>query len=118
MPVLPIVIHGVRNHIPVPAIVDSGADYTFIPVSFASHLGIELSKCLREDVNTAGGVSAQYIWQAGLDAEVQQLGVTVHLKTAFSETPFVVLGREDFFASFKVAFDQRAQQFTLEPYAP
>lgn len=116
MPAIPIILHGVRNHVPVPAIVDSGADHSFIPISLASTLGIDLAQCQREDCNTAGGVSTQYIWQAGLDAEVQAMGMNIHLKTAFSETPFVLLGREDFFKTFKITFDQRASKFTLELY--
>ena len=116
MPALPIILHGERNHVPVAGIVDSGADYSFIPLAFASTLGIDLAACKREDCNTAGGMSTQYIWQAGLDAEVQALGMNVHLKTAFSETPFVLLGREDFFEAFKISFDHRGLKFTLESY--
>jgi hypothetical protein len=99
------------------ALIDSGADYTFIPVSFASTLGIDLAQCLQGDCNTAAGASTQHIWQAGLDAEVQGMRRTIHLKTAFAGTSFVCLGREDFFQEFKVAFDQRASKFTLEPYS-
>lgn len=116
MPVLPIVIHGVRNRIPSRAIVDSGADKSFLPVAIASHLGIDLAQCVREDCNTAGGVTTTYVWQAGLEAEIQAMRMKVHLKTTFSETPFVLLGREDFFSAFRVAFDQRNEAFTLEPY--
>jgi len=117
MPVLPIVVHGVKNRMPARAIVDSGADYSFIPITFAQHLGVDPAQCVQERCNTAGGVSTLYIWQAGLEAEIQQMRMRIHLKTAFSETPFVLLGREDFFNAFKVAFDQRAQRFTLERYS-
>ena len=107
-----------KNHIPVPGIVDSGADYTFLPVPLAAHLGIDLGQCLRQPAQTAGGAADQYVWQAGLDAEVQQLRMTIHLKTAFAATPYVLLGREDFFAAFRtISFDQVAERFTLEAMA-
>jgi hypothetical protein len=80
------------------------------------HLGIDLGQCREEDCETAGGVTQQYIWGAGIDALVQGINAVVHLKIAFADTPHVLLGREDFFAEFLVAFDERAQRFTLERY--
>jgi predicted aspartyl protease len=113
---VPIVLRGLKAQIPVHAIVDSGADYTFLPRDYAAHLGIDIAQCREEDCETAGGVTKQYVWDAGLDALVQGINVVVHLKTAFATTPHVLLGREDFFAEFLVSFNERAQRFTLEPY--
>lgn len=116
-PVVSVIVRGPRAHIPIRGLVDSGADNAMLPVEFAEHLvGIDLASCRREECNTAGGLTTQHVWPDGLDAEVQGINVTIRLKTSFSETPVFLLGRHDFFASFVVQFDQRAQQFTLETY--
>jgi len=47
---------------------------------------------------------------------VQGIAADIHLKTAFAETPHALVGREDFFAAFRVSFDERGQRFTLERY--
>ena len=38
----------------------------------------------------------------------------VQLQAHFSDTPMILLGRSDFFAKFKVTFDQRSLRFVLE----
>jgi hypothetical protein len=116
VPCVSVVLIGIGSRVPVLGVVDSGADNTFIPVSLAQHLGIDLGKCRTEVCNTAGGPATQYIWDPGLDAQIQGINVTLHLKTAFSDTPMTLLGREDFFNAFKISFDQRVPRFTLETY--
>jgi hypothetical protein len=63
----------------------------------------------------AGGKSKFYCWHGGtLPADF--FGKSVNLKVQFSDTPFILLGRADFFAAFKVSFDQRGLRFTVESY--
>jgi hypothetical protein len=83
------------------------------------HLGIDVAECREEDCETAGGVIKQHIWPKGIDVEIQQLRRRVTLKAAFSAglpPQVVLLGRKDFFAEFRVEFDERAQTFSLDPY--
>lgn len=41
----------------------------------------------------------------------------IRLKVTFNPgLPVILLGREDFFAHYRVAFDQRENVMTLEPY--
>jgi len=87
------------------------------PLAWAKQLGIDQADCRQENCNTVAGPTVQYIWDAGVDAEIQALGVKVHLNACFSEgLPIVLLGRHDFFQRFLVSFDQRAQTFTLADY--
>ena len=44
-------------------------------------------------------------------------GVELMLRPVFCEVLHPVLGRKDFFARFRVTFDQRASRMVLEPYA-
>jgi hypothetical protein len=100
-----------------PGLLDSGADNSMFPLAWATHLGIDPASCREEECSTAAGMTKQYIWPDGLDAEILALGKTVHLSACFSEgLPVVLLGREDFFAEFRVGFDQRSQTFTLQSY--
>lgn len=53
-----------------------------------------------------------------LRAEIQAMQETVELVAAFSDAlPIALLGRGDFFAAFRVGFDERSQTFRLEKYS-
>ncbi len=97
-------------------LIDSGADNSSFPAAWAEPLGIDLGcDCTAESCNTAGGAAKNHVLPAGIEAVM--LGRYIRLAAAFNELlPFALLGREDFFGSFKVAFDQRGERFTLEAY--
>jgi hypothetical protein len=97
-------------------LVDSGCDTTMFPATWAKVLGIDLQKdCSAQASNTAGGTTTNYSYVPGIDAIV--MGKKVHLSAAFNPgLPVILLGREDFFALYKITFDQAANSFTVEPY--
>ena len=101
---------------PLFGLVDSGADETMFPIDAMAVLGIDKSAdCTQKQGGGAGGLHDFYVWNGGkLRADVY--GVAVDLIVNFSDCPFILLGRTDFFAVFKVVFDQRGQKFTLEEY--
>ncbi len=97
-------------------IVDSGADRSNFPADWAEPLGIDLdADCDEQDGDTAGGPVVQKVYEPGLDALV--FGRKVHLDAVFQERlPVVLLGREDFFNEYKVAFNQRRLTFRVDSY--
>jgi hypothetical protein len=102
------------------ALVDSGCDVTSFPDAWAAELGIDLEECPAfAGVTAAGkdGPSAQpRRCPGGVDAIV--LGQKIHLEAVFRPgLPIILVGREDFFSYFKVAFDQKAKIMRLESYA-
>jgi hypothetical protein len=104
------------------ALVDSGCDVTSFPSAWAEELGIDLGECPAfAGVTAAGKDGAKAAeqprrWPPGVDALV--LGQKIHLQAVFRPgLPIVLLGREDFFSYFKVAFDQKAKIMRLESYA-
>jgi hypothetical protein len=101
---------------PTYGLVDSGCDVSTFPTSWAPVLGIDLAKDCDEGVgNTAGGQTKAYHYNPGITALL--MGTQVPLVANFNEgLPIILLGREDFFSHFKVSFDQRRKQFTLEVY--
>lgn len=88
-----------------------------LPGDLAKALGLDLAAdCTQTTGSTAGGTTTNYEYAPGIDAIV--MGKKIHLSCTFNEgLPVVLLGRKDFFALFKVAFDEQAQQFTLERYS-
>jgi hypothetical protein len=97
-------------------LVDSGCDSTMLPAELAKVLGIDLqTDCIEQTSNTAGGQTINYSYPPGIDAIVT--GRKVHLEASFNPgLPVILLGREDFFALYRVSFDQRTSSFTIEPY--
>jgi hypothetical protein len=100
-----------------PGLLDSGADNSMFPLPWAKQLGINQDDCREEPCSTVAGMTTQYIWEAGLEAEIQALSTTILLNACFTEgLPVVLLGRYDFFNTFRISFDERAQTFTLQKY--
>lgn len=96
-------------------LVDSGADNSLFPISVMTNLGIDQSDCDEHQNIGSSGIGIRYCWKRGKLA-ADFYGVTVDLCVEFSDTPFILLGRSDFFARFSVAFDQKNLRFTLEEY--
>jgi hypothetical protein len=83
-------------------------------VEFAEPLGISLGACERAAVATAGGEAEEFVWADPVIALFD--GQEVELTASFAATPVTLLGREDFFARYRVTIDQREQSFLLEAY--
>ncbi len=115
MPVFPIVVVGPAGESPpLMALVNSGADSSLFPLQIAPLIGIDVTRCEQATGMTAGGAANRYIWEDGVGATV--LERKVRLRGAFGVCPVILLGRKDFFRAFKVAFDEREQTFSLDPY--
>ena len=118
MPGLPMKFVGADGNILKPVavgLVDSGADISTFPASWAGVLGIDLQQdCEAHSGNTAGGVTTNYFYEPGVDVIV--VGKKIHLKAVFNpQIKIILLGREDFFAACTlVSFDQDKKQFTIE----
>jgi hypothetical protein len=115
MPVLPVVLAGPEGESPpLMALVDSGADSSLFPIQIAPLVGVDVTRCEKATGMTAGGPSSRYIWEEGLQTTI--LGRELRLRGVFGACPVILLGRGDFFDTFRVAFDQREKTFSLDPY--
>lgn len=74
-PALAVIIHTARRRITVRALVDSGADFSIMPTSFARILGVKLTECDSMACETAGGPGIVHVHPIPLEAEVERLGV-------------------------------------------
>lgn len=87
-------------------------------MAWAAHLGIDfMNDCAELEGRHAGGIDrSQRVYRGHIHGNL--MGCKVPLSAVFNPNmPFALLGREDFFAYFKVEFDQRAQTFRLKAYA-
>jgi hypothetical protein len=102
----------------VPAMVDSGAARSMFPMQVAQRLGIATS--LTQDKTGAVGVEGEnfptWSYPSSLQAQILQVqrepvgasapwGDQFVLNPAFSDKSAFLLGREDFFAIFRVEFN-------------
>jgi hypothetical protein len=113
---VPVTIRTVQTEFIVRALVDSGADFSLWPLTMAGLLGRNLDEC--EDIAcvTASGAGVVRVHPIAIEAEVPGLG-RFAMRAAFAEhAQTILLGRDDFFSTFKVSVDQRSEQFTLERY--
>jgi hypothetical protein len=110
--------------IPHLALLDTGAEWSKMPLELGRRMGVDLDRCHLTQSQTGGGIaSGEYFWNdspEGCEREepvVRLMGREVPIAPILSEhIDVVVLGRNDFLASFKLCVDQRAHSFTLEPY--
>ena len=96
------------------ALIDSGADASAFPVHWMRRLGIRKGDCRRSRFETAGGQGIQWTYNKDIVATI--VGHELPLKAVFVDAPVALLGRQDFFAHFAVAFDQRNERLTLRRY--
>lgn len=114
-PAIPMRLTGVNGRaFPVYALPDSGADASCFPEEWAPQLGIDLSACTKHPVNTGAGKTHHHVWDVGLMAKIN--GLDIELEAVFGPINVPVLGRRDFFAHFRVEFDERAHVTRLIPY--
>ena len=100
---------------PVVGLIDSGADRTCLPLGYAALMGYQAEQLeLRRGQQVGGSLN---MWEAMAPARAIVVGLPkpeFELRPTFVEGSTTPLwGREDFFATFGVSFDERAQQFTI-----
>ncbi|MCP9490946.1 MAG: hypothetical protein MSC31_13905 [Solirubrobacteraceae bacterium MAG38_C4-C5] len=100
---------------PIVGLVDSGADRTCLPMGYATLIGYAADQLeLHQGQGVGGSLS---LWQAMTPATAVVAGLPhpeIELRPTFIEGGSTPLwGRADFFATFGVCFDERAQQFTI-----
>ena len=105
------------------ALVDTGAEWSVMPLDVGKRLGVDLSLCKQTEGQAGAGAATQWWWGQSPDGLAR---VRPMIRTAGWEVPIapmlteridvVVLGRRDFLSSFRFAIDERAQTFSLDPY--
>lgn len=98
---------------PVTMIVDTGADYTLLPLFLAEELGVDPgSDCKTIATQGVGGTSRVYLLKNKIEARIGDFQRQIPL--GFLDNDYIppLLGRQEFFETFKVVFEKFSVTFT------
>ena len=117
-PFVPVKIHYKRGTETVIALLDSGADFTFVPLYIASRIGLKLNPKKIQKVFGIGGSVNCYKTEATLifdmaegEFPLTRANVLVPEKKDFGYT---LLGRDTIFPHYKITFDELGSKVILE----
>lgn len=118
VPAIPVTLIGEKEKIDIIGILDSGADYTIIPVDMAEILGLDLS-VPPENIGGIGGdvkaIPTKLRIKIGNDREAYSFWVNIYaiLDEMKDEFP-ILIGRADFFENFKITFHESKRKIHLK----
>lgn len=98
-------------------LIDSGADNSLFHRQFALILGIDLSGVTKERTAGIGGGADVWYYDVFLTVSAKRFPARVGFSDQ-APTQFGLLGRDDFFRAFQIAFDQAKTQVHLHPAPP
>ena len=92
---------------------DSGADMTLLPLSFAKALGIKIED---EEVKEIKGIgdSAVSVIIKEIDMKISDVNLKANIGIALIEDVPYLLGRKDVFNKFRIIFEEYNERIILE----
>ena len=99
--------------IPAMGYLDSGADITLLPLSFAKVLGIKIED---EEVKEIRGIGDSAVSVIIKEVEIKIVDVKLKVNVGIAlieEVPYLV-GRKDIFNKFKITFEEYNERILLE----
>ncbi len=116
-PYIPLTIKGRNESIDMMFLLDSGADYTVIPVELAELIGVDLSGS-REQTSGVGGTiyTKKSSMMVGIRNAHERYNIKVPIHVILKRDSKVppLLGREKFFDEFQITFNQKDRKVILK----
>jgi len=117
-PTVPIIFKNGSKFIQTEAVIDSGADFTVLPIEIAGILGIKLNVHTKKIFHGAGGNPFPvYPSPANIEHILRQSGFrTISWKTKvfFAESqPAILLGHKGFLEKFRITLDGRRKEVEI-----
>jgi predicted aspartyl protease len=111
-PKIPVTLSWDGKVITVVALLDSGSDFSSIPVSLAEALGLVISNKEREIVGIGGKIKTKTS-QVNMSVEDIHLGRMPIEVTESPELDFPIIGRIPFFQIFDITFRENSNRIIL-----
>lgn len=93
--------------VPIEMLIDTGSDYTLLPKSFSRELGISISRdCNIIGSRGVGGDTEVYILKRKIKARLGNYQRMIPLGFASNDSIPPLMGRQEFFETFKVTFNK------------
>ena len=99
--------------IPVMGYLDSGADITLLPLSFAKSLGIRIEEEEIKEIRGIGDSAISVIIQE-IDIKIGDVALKANVGIALIEEVPYLLGRKDIFNKFRITFEEYKERIILE----
>jgi hypothetical protein len=117
-PIVPVFIHGPRDSLLIRPLLDSGADFTLLPLSVATAIGVDLDM---DRIGTVGGIEGGSLATYSSDVEFElndgneryRWSATVR----FAAGNNMLLGHLGFLEFLIATLDHHNRTFSLEPGA-
>lgn len=101
------------------ALIDSGADISYLPTYMADYLGIPYRRFQLKSVTTLAGLRKVYHSKVDIHLPAdneEKFSIPVQIPSDNNERDIPILGRKGFFERFKITFDEREKRVVLEEY--
>lgn len=119
LPLIPVKIHA-KQDVETLGLIDSGADYSVLPLSMAEALGVPFKKSEAEDIAGIGGLHKAYPCRISVtitgkgEHNTERLELPAFAIQADRQEPFLLLGRLGFFDKFEITFKESEEKIILK----
>ncbi len=115
---IPIYILTKYGYQPISFLLDTGADFTMLPVNWAELLDIDLTSCSQEHSYGIEGGKGVAVWLGKIRVKICRHELDI--RCLFSENPACpyILGRADIFTHFNILFDNKTKEIKLAKITP
>ena len=92
---------------------DSGADMTLLPLSFAKALGIKIEEEQVKEIRGIGDSAVSVIIKE-IEMKISDVNIKANVGIALIEEVPYLLGRKDIFNKFRIIFEEYNERIILE----
>lgn len=94
-------------------IIDTGADYTLLPLFLAEELGVNIEKnCRAISTQGVGGASKAYLLRDKIEVKIGEYHRKIPIGFLRNDYIPPLLGRQEFLETFRVVFEKFHVTFT------